>query len=103
MDAIERRVLEQVERNWERQLEFLQGMVRRPSTLGSEALVQRFIAKELSEMGLDVDLWYVDHAEIAKQPGYSPVEWTYEGRPNVAAVWRSPSDAGRSLIFNGHV
>jgi acetylornithine deacetylase len=103
MDAMERRVLEQVERNWERQLEFLQGMVRRPSTLGNEALVQRFIAKELSEMGLDVDLWYVDHAEIAKQPGYSPVEWTYEGRPNVAAVWRSPSDAGRSLIFNGHV
>jgi len=36
MDAMERRVLEQVERNWERQLEFLQGMVRRPSTLGNE-------------------------------------------------------------------
>jgi acetylornithine deacetylase len=102
MDAMEHRVLEQVERNWERQLDFLRGMVRRPSSLGNEALVQRFIARELSEMGLDVDLWHVDHAELAKQPGYSPVEWSYEGRPNVAAVWRSPS-GGRSLILNGHV
>jgi acetylornithine deacetylase len=100
VDAMERRVLERVEANWERQLDFLRGMVRRPSTLGNEVLVQRFIAKELSEMGLDVDLWHVDHTEIAKQPGYSPVEWPYEGRPNVAAVWRSPSDGGRSLILN---
>ncbi len=41
MDATERRVIEQVDRNWDREVEFLRGMVRRPSTLGNEAQVQR--------------------------------------------------------------
>ncbi len=103
VDATERRVIEQVERNWEREVEFLRGMVRRPSTLGNEALVQRFVAQELTDMGLDADVWQIDHAEIARLPGYSPVEWSFDGRPNVAATWKSSSEGGRSLILNGHV
>jgi acetylornithine deacetylase len=54
-------------------------------------------------MGLVADVWQVDHAEIARLPGYSPVEWSFEGRPNVATTWESSSGGGRSLIFNGHV
>lgn len=103
MDEARRRVLEKVDENWESEVEFLRGLVRRPSTLGDEAIVQRFVAAELAEMGLEPDLWQVDHAEIARLPGYSPVEWSYESRPNVAAVWRSPSRDGRSLVLNGHV
>ena len=102
MEATERRVIEQIERNWEREVEFLRGMVRRPSMLGNEALVQHFIVKELSSMCLELDVWQVDHAEIARLPGYSPVEWSFDGRPNVAATWKS-SSGGRSLILNGHV
>jgi acetylornithine deacetylase len=98
-----RRALEKVDENWEREVEFLRGLVRRPSTLGGEALVQRVVAEELGEMGLDPDVWQIDHAEIARLAGYSPVEWSYEGRPNVAAVWRSPSGGGRSLLLNGHI
>ncbi len=103
MDAAGRSVVERVDKNWEREVEFLRAMVRRPSTLGHEALVQRFIAQELAEMGLVADVWQVDHAEIARLPGYSPVEWSFEGRPNVATTWESSSGGGRSLIFNGHV
>jgi acetylornithine deacetylase len=103
VDEARRRVLEKVDENWESEVEFLRGLVRRPSTLGDEAIVQRFVAAELAEMGLEPDLWQVDHAEIARLPGYSPVEWSYESRPNVAAVWRSPSRDGRSLVLNGHV
>ena len=55
------------------------------------------------EMGLEPDVWQIDHAEIARLPCYSPVEWSYEGRPNVAAVWRSTSGGGRSLLLNGHI
>ncbi len=102
LDAAQQRVIEQVEQNWEREVEFLRGMVRRPSTLGNEALVQRFIAQELAGMGLAPDVWHIDHAEIARLPGYSPVEWSFDGRPDVAAIWRSSSSGGRSLIFNGH-
>jgi len=103
VEDLKRRVLEKVDENWEREVQFLGGLVRRPSTLGDEALVQRFVAEELGGMGLKPDVWQVDQAEIARMPGYSPVEWSYEGRPNVAAVWRAPSGGGRSLLFNGHV
>jgi acetylornithine deacetylase len=100
---IERRVFEKIDDNWDREVEFLRGLVRRPSTLGNEAHVQRFVAEELRGLGLEPDVWEIDHAEISRLPGYSPVEWTYAGRPNVAAVLRSPSGGGRSLVFNGHV
>ena len=102
MDATQRRVIEQIDRNWDREVEFLRGMVRRPSTLGNEAHVQRFVAEELRGMDLAPDIWEIDHAEVARLPGYSPVEWSYAGRPNVAAIWRS-SGSGRSLVLNGHV
>jgi acetylornithine deacetylase len=101
--GIERRVLQKIDDNWDGEVEFLRGLVRRPSTLGNEAHVQRFVAEELRGMGLDPDVWKIDHAEIARLPGYSPVEWSYAGRPNVAAVLKSSSGTGRSLVFNGHV
>lgn len=103
MQELEREVLGRVEANREELIGFLRGLVRRRSTLGNEALVQRFVAAELERLGLDVDVWQIDHAGISGHRGYSPVEWSYEGRPNVAAVWKSESGAGRSLIFNGHV
>jgi acetylornithine deacetylase len=103
VDDTQRRVLNHVERNWDREVEFLRGMVRRPSTLGNEALVQRFVAEELQGMDLEADVWQIDHAEIAVLPGYSPVEWSFDGRPNVATTWKSSSGGGRSLILNGHV
>lgn len=103
MDEAGRQVLEKVDENWEREVEFLRGLVRRPSTLGTEALVQRFVAEELWEMGLEPQVWQIDHAEIACLPSYSPVEWSYQGRPNVAAVWPSSSGDGRSLVLNGHI
>jgi acetylornithine deacetylase len=101
-EEIRTALLDRVERNWEREVEFLRGMVRRPSTLGNEALVQRYVAWELEEMGLEPDVWTVDPASISRLPGYSPVEWSYEGRPNVAATLKG-SGGGRSLALNGHV
>jgi acetylornithine deacetylase len=100
---IERKVLEKIDENWEREVDFLRGLVHRKSTLGNEAHVQRFVAEELRGMGLEPDVWEIDPAEIARLPGYSPVEWSYAGRPNVAAVLKSSSGDGRSLVFNGHV
>jgi acetylornithine deacetylase len=97
------KVLEQIERNWDGEIEFLQELVRRPSTLGNEAQIQNFIAEKLREMNLAPDVWQIDHAELAQTQGYSPVEWSYEGRPNVAATWTSRSQTGKSLIFQGHI
>ncbi len=98
-----RRVLDAIDAAWEREVGFLRGLVSRRSTLGDEASVQRFVAAELAGMGLDVDTWEIDHAAIARLPGYGPVEWSYEGRPNVAARWPAEAEGGRSLVFQGHV
>src|SRR3712207_5124313 len=103
MDETRSRALGKVDENWDREVEFLRGLVGRSSTLGGEAVVQRFVAEELREMDLEPQVWQIDHAEIACLPGYSPVEWSYEGRPNVAAVWRSSSGGGHSVLLNGHV
>ena len=103
MDDSRRRVLDAIDAAWEREVEFLRGLVSRPSTLGDEALVQRFVAAELAGMGLDVDVWEIDHAAIARLPGYGPVEWSFEGRPNVAARWPAAGEGGRSLVFQSHV
>ena len=92
-----------IDANWEAEVAFLRGLVSRRSTLGQEAMVQRFIAAELASLGLDVDTWDVDPARLARLPGYGPVEWSFEGRPNVAARWTGAGEGGRSLVFQGHI
>lgn len=96
------RVSKRIESNWEEEINFLQGLVRRRSTLGEEAQVQQYVAEELRKTGLTPDIWQIDHSEISKMQGYSPVEWSYESRPNVATTWKG-SGGGKSLILNGHV
>ena len=103
MAELRQRVLEAVDANWEREVGFLRGLVERRSTLGEEAAVQAFIAAELGGMGLEVDAWDIDHAAIARLPGYGPVEWSYEGRPNVAARWPAEGEGGRSLVLQSHI
>jgi len=98
-----RRVHEAVDANWDQEVEFLRGLVSRRSTLGEEAPVQRFVAAELADLGLDVDVWDIDPARIVRLPGYGPVEWSFEGRPNVAARRPAAVGGGRSLVFQGHV
>ena len=92
-----------IDANWEAEVAFLRGLVSRRSTLGQEAMVQRFIAAELASLGLDVDTWDIDPARLARLPGYGPVEWSFEGRPNVAARWTGAGEGGRSLVFQGHI
>jgi len=99
------RVMEIIENNWEQEVAFLQAIGRFPSTLGNEADLQHFIADFFqNEMGLETDVFEPDLEQISKMHGFSPVEWTYEGRPNVAAHWRTNGPKiGKSLILQGHI
>ena len=97
------RVLAAVDAGWGREVELLRELVARPSTLGEEAAVQRRVAEELAAMGLEPDVWEIDHERIAALPGYGPVDWAYEGRPQVGAVWHAAGEGGRSLVLQGHV
>ena len=48
-------------------------------------------------------MWDIDPATIARLPGYGPVEWSFAGRPNVAARIPAAAPGGRSLVFQGHI
>lgn len=87
---------------WDAEVAFLQELVRRPSTLHHEGDAQQRVIEELRVIGLEATTQEVDHGAIARLPGYSPVDWAYEGRPNVGA--RLPGHGGgRSLVLNGHI
>ena len=82
---------------------YLQRLIQFDSETGKEGPIQAFIAEGLGKMGLEVDQWVPDLAELAKHPAYIPAEGRdFTGRPNVVGIHRGDPSA-RSLLFNGHV
>jgi acetylornithine deacetylase len=83
--------------------EFLKRLIQFDSETGKEGPIQELIASSLITMGLDVDQWVPDLAELAKHPAYIPArDRDFSGRPNVVGIHRG-DPAARSLLFNGHV
>ena len=87
-------------RNWA--IDSLAGWVRHPSTLGNEQSAQEYVAGLYEELGLQTKVLPIDHDKIKQLPGYSPVDWSYEGRVNVVGIHDPGKNEGRSLVFNGH-
>jgi len=81
---------------------FTQALVRVPSVTGQEEAVQLVVARALRELGLDVDVWEPDPAEIRPYHGLVAEEVDFHGRPNVVGTLRGTA-GGRSLILCGHV
>jgi acetylornithine deacetylase len=97
-------VLNRIDDGWHDEVEFLQKLGRFPSTLGHEFAVQRFMAQAFRDLGLDTDEFIRDLKKLSAHPAYSPVEWTYEGRPIVVGTWAAPGPKkGKSLILQGHI
>ena len=78
-----------------------QELVRIPSTTGQEGPVQEFIAEYLRRLGLELDIWEPDLAEMKEHPAYNDDGLDYTGRPNVVAIYRGKG-GGRSLLLNAH-
>ena len=98
-------------REWIRQnrkwlIELTQSLVRIPSVSGEEGEVQEFIAKKLSELGLQPKFVLPDVDDLRKSPDFfettSFARVGYEGRPNVMGVLRGQG-RGRSICLSGHV
>ncbi|SFE56773.1 peptidase [Alteribacillus iranensis] len=83
-------------------LTFFQKTIQEASTVGKEQGVQELIAGRLQEAGLDVDMWDLSYEELSKSSFFNSTRTSFEGSPNVAAVWKGTGD-GPSLILNGHV
>jgi len=84
-------------------VEFLRSILKIPSVTGNEGPVQQYIAQELHDMNLTVDVFDPDIEELKQHPAYVATEAdSYEGRPNVVGIWKG-TGGGKSLLLNGHV
>ena len=98
----EKKALEAIDANQDEICQFLQKLVAFPSVTGNETEIQAFLADYLKDMGLDVDVWVPDLAEMKEHPSYIEPDTDYADRPNVVGTLKG-SGGGRSLLFNGHV
>jgi acetylornithine deacetylase len=83
-------------------VDLLSKMVQQPSTQGNERGVQAIVAEKLRTLGLEVDIWDPDYAELTKHQYFVPSRDTYTGSPNVVGRWKG-SGSGKSIILNGHI
>ena len=84
---------------------FIRNLVRVPSESGNEGEIQKILAKELENIGLQMDVFDIDFNLLSKHPGFVPSENpqpSYAGRPNVVGLLKG-TGGGRSLILMGHV
>lgn len=88
-------------RDWA--LNTLGGWVRHPSVLGNEAAAQDYIAEIYESLGLQTRRVPIDINRINNLPGFSPVDWGYDGRDNIVSIHDPGKVERRSLVFNGHV
>ncbi len=100
-DTNRQKILDAIDKNRDKAINFLRDMVRIPSVTGDEAAIQKFLNEYLTKIGLDVDMWETNWEELKKHPGYRPVDRGYEGRPNIVATLKG-TGGGKSLLLNGH-
>ncbi|HEX5165268.1 MAG TPA: hypothetical protein VFV93_07730, partial [Thermomicrobiales bacterium] len=82
-------------------VDLVQQLVRCRSVLGNETGAQRLVADYIRAIGVEPDVWEMDNS-LLERPGSGNSGVSFEGRPNVAAVYAG-SGGGKSLILNGHI
>jgi acetylornithine deacetylase len=100
------RVLDYLDAHAHDLVDDLSALVRTPSISGSddENTIQHALGAELTELGLQVDLWPVDLAETYAAQGFPGVEVARrEAHGLVARVAGHSPDEAPSLMLNGHV
>ena len=82
-------------------------LVRIPSITGQESVAQNWLAQHMQRIGLDVDLWTIDVAELQKHPRFSGMEVDRSDNEAVGLVgtWQREAHilTGKRLVFNGHI
>src|SRR5260221_12436921 len=82
-------------------------LLRIPSITGHEAAAQQWLGRHMQELGLDVDLWKIDVAELQKHPQFPgmEVDRSTHDALGLVGIWQGETGtaAGRGLLFYGHV
>ncbi len=105
LSALEHKALASLDEQW--LIRALRDLVRIPSVTGQEAAAQNWLAQQMRRMGLEVDLWDIDVAELQKHPQFPGMEVdrsTYKAI-GLVATWQgaAASASGKRLVFNGHI
>lgn len=79
-------------------------LVQAPTLLGHERGGQEVMWAAFEELDLQPRWLPLDAEQLRASEGSSPFSWSVEGKANVVADWGlGRSEAGRSLILNGHI
>lgn len=108
-DRAEAAVLAAVDESW--LLDTLAGLVAIPSWEGGERPAQEYMAAVMGSLGMDLDVWEIDEAELSRHPDYATeiaredplgvvgrVDWGRAGRGGGVGVGEPAT-----LVLNGHV
>ncbi|MDE2783645.1 MAG: ArgE/DapE family deacylase [Gemmatimonadota bacterium] len=94
-------MLDRVDGDW--LLETLGGLVAVPSWQGRERPAQEYVAEVLDGLGMKLDVWEIDEAELSRHPEYAS-EIVREDPLGVVGCWEEEGgDLGPALVLNGHV
>lgn len=102
MNDVQEKVHEWLIKNKEQGICLLQRLVQENSVRGNENKAQAIIVEKCRELGLALDIWEVEEEKLKHHPFFYSDRESFEGNPNVAAVWKG-SGGGQSLILNGHI
>ena len=80
----------------------LQALVRIPSQTGDEEDAQNEVEAQYRRLGLEIDRWEPEVADLAAWAEHVTEVADYAGRPNVVGVWKG-TGGGRSMILNAHI
>lgn len=98
-DPAEAAVLAAVDEGW--LLETLAGLVAIPSWQGRERPAQEYMAAVMAGLGMDLDIWEIDEAELRRHPDYAT---EIERKDPLGVVGRVGwGGSGPTLVLNGHV
>ena len=99
MNPTEQRALDAIDS--EALLAFLCDLVSIQSLDGHESAAQRHMAQAMRDVGLEVDEWAIDFAQLRAHPAFC---YEVERSEGVGVVgYLGAATGGRSLILNGHI
>jgi acetylornithine deacetylase len=102
-NATRERILAEVDAGFDAQLAFTQELVRHPSLRTEESSAQDLMFAAMQDRGLEMDRWELDVDDIASHEGAGIIDVSYDDVDNVVGTYHPASEAGRSLILNGHI
>ena len=98
----QRRILDAVDAGFDAQLATTRDFVAIPSTRGAEGPCQDMFGDLLRQRGYEVDDWHIDVDDLKDLRGFGPIEHDFSKARSVVGTLRSSSNAGKSLILQGH-